>query len=490
MSCAQPIRQHADALPGLIQQCQDLYLLTELRPTPYGDLAGQDHVHRLAHDTLALVVRQRYGESDLPGQRARRILENAVMGADQAVAGAPPESSSLASQPPEAKKPTVLSEADLATVEAGERGMRVRSEAEERLVTASRQARDRNRRIRRTVIGSFIGLGILIAIVAVFALWQRNVARQKQNEAEREARHAQAGELAVHAQNAIANNRDDPSLALLLAIDAVEVTWRAPEKSVTVNAYKVLIDAVDKAPPYVMTLPRHRHTDSVTSAAYSPDGTQIVTASDDQTARIWDAATGQEVRTLSGHTDRVNSAAYSPDGKHDRHRQCRRDRPHLGRRHGAGSAHPQRPHRRGQVGGLQSGRQADRHRQCRPDRPHLGRGHGAGSAHPQRPHRLGQVGGLQSGRQADRHRQWRPDRPHLGRGHGAGSAPPQRPHRLGHSRRPTVRTASRSSPPVPTRPPASGTPPRGRKCAHLSGHTDCGHVGGLQSGRQADRHRQ
>ena len=32
------------------------------------------------------------------------------------------------------------------------------------------------------------------------------------------------------------------------------------------------------------------HTDAVLSAAYSPDGTQIVTASADQTARIWDAA--------------------------------------------------------------------------------------------------------------------------------------------------------------------------------------------------------
>ena len=58
------------------------------------------------------------------------------------------------------------------------------------------------------------------------------------------------------------------------------------------------------------------HTDRVNSAAYSPDGTHLVTASDDQTARIWDAATGQEVRTLSGHTDSVWSVAYSPDGAH------------------------------------------------------------------------------------------------------------------------------------------------------------------------------
>ena len=41
---------------------------------------------------------------------------------------------------------------------------------------------------------------------------------------------------------------------------------------------------------------------AVNSAAYSPDGKFIVTASEDRTARIWDAATGQECASLSGHT--------------------------------------------------------------------------------------------------------------------------------------------------------------------------------------------
>jgi WD40 repeat protein len=52
----------------------------------------------------------------------------------------------------------------------------------------------------------------------------------------------------------------------------------------------------------------------VNSAAYSPDGKTIVAASGDG-AKIWDATSGQELRTLSWHTDWVNSAAYSPDGK-------------------------------------------------------------------------------------------------------------------------------------------------------------------------------
>jgi WD40 repeat protein len=57
------------------------------------------------------------------------------------------------------------------------------------------------------------------------------------------------------------------------------------------------------------------HESSVNSAAFSPDGLRIVTASEDKTARIWDAATGNEIAVLRGHKDRVFSAAFSPDGK-------------------------------------------------------------------------------------------------------------------------------------------------------------------------------
>ena len=38
-------------------------------------------------------------------------------------------------------------------------------------------------------------------------------------------------------------------------------------------------------------------------------------ASEDQTAKVWDAASGQELLTLKGHTGPVISVAWSPDGK-------------------------------------------------------------------------------------------------------------------------------------------------------------------------------
>ena len=56
------------------------------------------------------------------------------------------------------------------------------------------------------------------------------------------------------------------------------------------------------------------HSSSVYCAAYSPDGSRIVTASADKTARIWDARTGAQLSVLSGHGDEVSCAAYSPDG--------------------------------------------------------------------------------------------------------------------------------------------------------------------------------
>jgi WD40 repeat protein len=57
------------------------------------------------------------------------------------------------------------------------------------------------------------------------------------------------------------------------------------------------------------------HTDDVMNAAFSPDGTRVVTTSRDKTARIWDSNTGSTVAILSGHDDELITAAFSPDGR-------------------------------------------------------------------------------------------------------------------------------------------------------------------------------
>jgi WD40 repeat protein len=56
------------------------------------------------------------------------------------------------------------------------------------------------------------------------------------------------------------------------------------------------------------------HTGAVWSASFSPDGERIVTTSADQVAKVWDARSGAQVLTLKGHTNNVRSATFSPDG--------------------------------------------------------------------------------------------------------------------------------------------------------------------------------
>ena len=53
---------------------------------------------------------------------------------------------------------------------------------------------------------------------------------------------------------------------------------------------------------------------SVSDALFSPDGKRIATASSDNTAVIWDAATGTSLVTLRGHAASVDRLAWSPDG--------------------------------------------------------------------------------------------------------------------------------------------------------------------------------
>lgn len=56
------------------------------------------------------------------------------------------------------------------------------------------------------------------------------------------------------------------------------------------------------------------HTDTVVAVAFSPDGRLLASASSDRTVKLWDMSTGTEKRTL-GHKEIVNTVTFSPDGQ-------------------------------------------------------------------------------------------------------------------------------------------------------------------------------
>ncbi|QSJ18848.1 serine/threonine protein kinase [Nostoc sp. UHCC 0702] len=57
------------------------------------------------------------------------------------------------------------------------------------------------------------------------------------------------------------------------------------------------------------------HSQKVNVVAISPDGKTLVSGSDDKTIKLWNLATAKEIRTLEGHSDSIQALAISPDGK-------------------------------------------------------------------------------------------------------------------------------------------------------------------------------
>jgi WD40 repeat protein len=58
------------------------------------------------------------------------------------------------------------------------------------------------------------------------------------------------------------------------------------------------------------------HDRAVSSAAYSTNNRYVVTAGRDKLVKVWDAQTGELVKTLKGHKDAVTCAVFSPKGKY------------------------------------------------------------------------------------------------------------------------------------------------------------------------------
>jgi WD40 repeat protein len=116
-----------------------------------------------------------------------------------------------------------------------------------------------------------------------------------------------AAALAAHSE---AQRDRDPELSLLLAAEAVSATWERGRPPV-LQAEAALRRALFEVPVLRIL---SGHEAGVKTIAFDKDGRRVVTASQDGTARIWEAETGKPLRSLTGHAGSVNDAAFGPDG--------------------------------------------------------------------------------------------------------------------------------------------------------------------------------
>lgn len=262
----------------LIQELKRVYLLTD----PAGDARDTANAARLAHDTLAQVVRARFDKSGHPGQRARRILEN------------------RAAEWTDGRTGTPLDSRDLALVEQGLPGMRALHANEAALVNASRAERDRERgrkRLRRVAIAG-AAAGVLAA--AGMAMWFGLQTRKQMEWRDMLTLDARIPSLLS----------TDPVAGLIAAITVVDRGLKLSGGTLPVGLQVNFANALDRA--------RERQSWSLpsdaTALAFSSDG-RIAAGSGDGLIHLFHVGEPAEIAPIraAGDSAIVRSVSFSAD---------------------------------------------------------------------------------------------------------------------------------------------------------------------------------
>ena len=73
-------------------------------------------------------------------------------------------------------------------------------------------------------------------------------------------------------------------------------------------------DALAQGKPQIELVPQISHVGWIRSVAFSRDGIHVLSGGADKTVKLWEAATGQLIRTFGGHSGEITSIAFSSDG--------------------------------------------------------------------------------------------------------------------------------------------------------------------------------
>jgi hypothetical protein len=147
-------------------------------------------------------------------------------------------------------------------------------------------------RRKRVITWIILTAGIISILLAIFAFYQKNRADEQYRETVCFRLASESGLILL----------TDNVKAIRIAEAAYKISKSSPPAAV-VRALSAAAYSNWKRPFYTASL---NHEAEIQTAVFSPDGSKILTASNDKTAKLWD---------LKGHTDVVNSVVFSPDGK-------------------------------------------------------------------------------------------------------------------------------------------------------------------------------
>ncbi|MCB2264430.1 MAG: hypothetical protein LGR52_16055, partial [Candidatus Thiosymbion ectosymbiont of Robbea hypermnestra] len=206
---------------------------------------------------------------------------------------------------------------------------RARLEREQARAERERLLRERaeqDRRARHTARNWSLGLGILAVLMLLlagyaFQLW--NQAEQAEQASQQQLIKANINLARVHEEKAVAwleratktENTGHYRRALLQALQAQRQPTQGNFELQATSMARLTDPRIAEVFREQWRSPTARLGSTPNDIAWSPDGQWLASASDDNTLRLWDPATGQPIRTLSGHEGEVNAVVFSPDGQ-------------------------------------------------------------------------------------------------------------------------------------------------------------------------------